>query len=233
MPEPDEITFRHVAAELRNGTHVALLVRHAERPPLPANDPTFGRNLPLTEQGVADATRYGRELGQLTCRDQMVVSAGGNRRCMETAFHMLAGMGLDMEDERYAVLADPYLGGRTYYFGDVTERMALANAENYLGSLNTYFRDGRQKGFNELHVSTALLAGHLLYHYDAPLFIGITHDLNIACFLAGNGTLASFTEESWPRFLDAAVLFIQPDYTTTCRLLRSPTTNCQPRIFKP
>ena len=233
MHEPPEITLKDVADELQSGNRVAILVRHAERPPLPANDPTFGRDLPLTEQGVADATRYGRELGQLACRDQMVVSAGGNRRCMETAFHMLAGMGLDMDGERFAVLADPYLGGRTYYFGDVAERMALANADNYLESLNTYFRDGRQKGFNELHVSTALLAGHLLYHCDAPLFIGITHDLNIACFLAGNGAVASFTEESWPGFLDAAVLFIQPDYTTTCRLLRSPTTNCQPRIFKP
>ena len=233
MHESAEITLKDVADELKIGNRVAILVRHAERPPLPANDPTFGRNLPLTEQGVADATRYGCELGQLTGRDQMVVSAGGNRRCMETAFHMLAGMGLDMEDERYVVIDDPYLGGRTYYFGDVAERMALANADNYLERLNTYFHDGRQKGFNELHVSTALLAGHLLYHYDAPLFIGITHDLNIACFLAGNGAVASFTEESWPRFLDAAVLFIQPDYTTTCRLLRSPTTNCQPCISKP
>ena len=225
MPEPDEIMFRHVADELHNGTHVALLVRHAERPPLPANDPTFGRDLPLTEQGVADAIRYGRELSLFACGEQMTIAAGGNRRCMETAFHILDGMGLDLEDEQYAVIADPYLGGRTYYFGDVAQRMELANAGNYLESLNAYFRNGRQRGFNELHASTSLLAGRLLYHYDTPLFIGITHDLNIACFLAGNGTVLSFTNESWPGFLDAAVLFIQPDYSTTCHRLRSPTTN--------
>ena len=225
MPEPDEITFRHVADELHNGTHVALLVRHAERPPLPANDPTFGRDLPLTERGVADAIRYGRELSLFACGEQMTIAAGGNRRCMETAFHILDGMGLDLEDEQYAVIADPYLGGRTYYFGDVAQRMELANAGNYLESLNAYFRNGRQCGFNELHASTSLLAGRLLYHYDTPLFIGITHDLNIACFLAGNGTVLSFTNESWPGFLDAAVLFIQPDYSTTCHLLRFPTTN--------
>ena len=225
MPEPDEITFRYVADELRNGTHVALLVRHAERPPLPADDPTFGRDLPLTERGVADAIRYGRELSLFTCGEQMTIAAGGNRRCMETAFHILDGMGLDLEDEQYAVIADPYLGGRTYYFGDVAERMELANAGNYLESLNAYFRNGRQRGFNELHASTSLLAGRLLYHYDTPLFIGITHDLNIACFLAGNGAVLSFTNESWPGFLDAAVLFIQPDYSTTCHRLRFPTTN--------
>ena len=225
MPEPDEITFRYVADELRNGTHVALLVRHAERPPLPANDPTFGRDLPLTERGVADAIRYGRELSLFACGEQMTIAAGGNRRCLETAFHILDGMGLDLEDEQYAVIADPYLGGRTYYFGDVAERMELANAGNYLESLNAYFRNGRQRGFNELHASTSLLAGRLLYHYDTPFFIGVTHDLNIACFLAGNGTVLSFTNESWPGFLDAAVLFIQPDYSTTCHLLRFPTTN--------
>ena len=66
MHEPTEITLKDVADELQSGNRVAILMRHAERPPLPANDPTFGRDLPLTEQGVADATRYGRELGQLT-----------------------------------------------------------------------------------------------------------------------------------------------------------------------
>ena len=149
----------------------------------------------------------------------MTIAAGGNRRCMETAFHMLGGMGMDMEDDRCAVLADPYLGGGTFYFGDVAARMELANAGNYLESLNAYFSSGRQKGFNDLHSSTSHLAGHLLFHYDAPLFIGVTHDLNVACFLAGNGTVTSFTEKSWPGFLDAAVLFINPDYTTTCHLL--------------
>ena len=89
MHEPAETTLRDVADELRSGTRVAILVRHAERPPLPANDPTFGRDLPLTECGAQDATRYGRELGIFACREQMTIAAGGNRRCMETAFHMI------------------------------------------------------------------------------------------------------------------------------------------------
>ena len=233
MHEPAETTLRHVADQLHDGTRVAILLRHAERPPLPANDPTFGRILPLTERGAMDATRFGRELGRLACKDQVTMAAGGNRRCMETAFHILEGMGLDIEDDRCAVLADPYLGGRTFYFGDVAARMELANSGSYLASLNAYFIHGRQKGFNDLHPSTSHLVGHLLYHYDAPLFIGITHDLNVACFLAGNGTVASFTEKSWPGFLDAAVLFIRPDYTTTCHLLRSPTTNYSTCISKP
>ena len=223
MLEPTGITLRHVADELRGGTRVAILVRHAERPPIPANDLTFGRDLPLTERGAQDATRFGRELRLFACMEQMTIAAGGNRRCMETAFHILEGVGLDTEDDRCAVLADPYLGSRAFYFGDVAARMELANAGNYLESLNSYFTCGRQKGFNDLHPSTSHLAGHLLNHYDAPLFIGVTHDLNVACFLAGNGTVASFTEKSWPGFLDAAVLFIQHDFSTTCRLLRFST----------
>ena len=162
MHEPAETTLRHVADQLHDGTRVAILLRHAERPPLPANDPTFGRNLPLTERGALDAMRYGREFGLFACREQMAIAAGGNRRCMET------------------VLADPYLGDRTFYFRDVAARMELANKGNYLESLNAYFSCGRQKGFNELYPSTSHRAEHLLYHYDAPLFIGITHDLNIA-----------------------------------------------------
>ena len=157
-----------------------ILVRHAERPPLPANDLTFGRDQPMTERGAQDATRFGRELRLFACMEQMTIAAGGNRRCMETAFHILEGVGLDMEDDRCAVLADPYLGSRAFYFGDVAARMELANAGNYLESLNAYFTCGRQKGFNDLHPSTSHLAGHLLNHYDAPLFIGVTHDLNCA-----------------------------------------------------
>ena len=115
--------------------------------------------------------------------------------------------------------ADPYLGGRSYYLGDVRERMELADSGNYLENLNAYFLTGLQRGFNPLHPSTALFVGHLLWHYGAQVLVGITHDLNVACFLAGNGVTASFTPDTWPHFLDAAVLLAFPDGHDECFFL--------------
>lgn len=36
--------------------------------------------------------------------------------------------------------------------------------------------------------------------------VAVTHDVNIACFLAGRGIVTSFTEETWPHYLDAVVI---------------------------
>ena len=212
-----------MADELRRGSRVVILVRHAERPPLQANDPTFGRDLALTARGTAESVRYGRDLLRVFAGEHLTVAAGGNRRCMETAFGILKGMGMDWDDHACTLLADPYLGGRSYYFGNVADRMELANTGDYIGNLNDYFHNGRQKGFNPLSSSTSLFTQHLLGHYSSRLFIGVTHDLNVACFLAGSGVATSFTQDSWPQFLDAAVLIEKPDYNTECHWLHSPT----------
>lgn len=36
------------------------------------------------------------------------------------------------------------------------------------------------------------------------LLIAVTHDINVASFLAERGVVSSFTEETWPHCLDAA-----------------------------
>ena len=213
------MTFAEIAESIRHGARAVLLVRHAERPPLKANDPTFGRDLALTERGVADAIRYGQGLSSFFGGEPVTMAAGGNRRCMETAFCILKGMGMDWDDSDCAVLADSYLGGRSYYFGDVAERMRLADEGNYIGSLNIYFKTGNQRGFMPLSPATSLLVGHLQWHYDAQLLVGVTHDINVACFLAGNGAVDSFTVDSWPHFLDAAALIIHPDCSTECKMV--------------
>lgn len=213
------MTFAEIAENIRNGARAVLLLRHAERPPLQANDPTFGRDLALTERGVSDAVRYGQGLSRFFGGAPVTMAAGESRRCVETAFFILKGMGMDWDDSDCAVLADPYLGGRSYYFGDVAERMRLADEGDYIGSLNTYFKTGTQRGFMPLSPATSLLAGHLLWHYDAQLFVGVTHDINVACFLAGNGVVDYFTADSWPRFLDAAALIIHPDCSVECKMV--------------
>ena len=40
------------------------------------------------------------------------------------------------------------------------------------------------------------------------LTVAVTHDINVASFLAGRGVETEFTEESWPNYLDAAVVIV-------------------------
>ena len=36
--------------------------------------------------------------------------------------------------------------------------------------------------------------------------VAVTHDINVAAFLAARGVVDSFSEETWPDYLDAAVI---------------------------
>ena len=59
-----EMTVGEFAAELRRGARAVLQVRHAERPKIDHDDPTFGDRLPITEAGMATALRFGAMLAE-------------------------------------------------------------------------------------------------------------------------------------------------------------------------
>ena len=54
-----ETDVNGVAAELNRGNRVLLMVRHAERPKIASDDPTFGMTLPLTEAGKEMSYTFG------------------------------------------------------------------------------------------------------------------------------------------------------------------------------
>ena len=54
-----EMTVEGLSAELKAGSRVALQLRHAVRPKLDPNDPSFGDMLPLTKEGVRTSLRWG------------------------------------------------------------------------------------------------------------------------------------------------------------------------------
>ena len=57
-------------------------------------------------------------------------------------------------------------------------------------------------------------------HGDDNLLVAVTHDINVAAFLAGRGVVSSFTEETWPDYLAAAVVVRHPDGHAEYGLLR-------------
>lgn len=195
---------------LDGGGRVTLLIRHAERPPLAPGDKTFGASLPLTEKGWSDAQHFGMTLARELRPKSVAFYASGTFRTLQTACGM--AMGLDLAEtgtaiERKVRLAD-FLGSESPFFGSVEERIALAAQGRYHERLNDYFRNGEQQGYRPLKAAADLMERQLdaLHDDDWPLVVAVTHDINVAAFLAARGVVPSFTEETWPGYLDAAVI---------------------------
>ena len=195
---------------LDNGGRVTILVRHAERPPLDPNDKTFGASLSLTENGWRWAQNFGLMLANNLLPKSVAFYAGETFRTLQTACAM--AMGLDLVStgqsiERKVRLAD-FLGSESPFFGSVEKRMALAAEGNYHDRLNDYFHAGKQCGFKSLKRAAKRMERLLdgLHEKDWPFVVAVTHDINVAAFLAARGVVDSFSGETWPDYLDAAAI---------------------------
>ena len=101
------------------------------------------------------------------------------------------------------------LGSESPFFGSLEERMSLIAEGHYRERLNDYFLEGTQRGYNPLGAATEKMESVLtdIAAYGVgELAIAVTHDVYVACFLAGRKIQTSFSEETWPYYLDAAVI---------------------------
>ncbi len=209
-----EMDLCDVKAALDEGAKVTILIRHAERPPLEEGDATFGASLALTERGWRMARQFGALLANTACPKSVAFYASGTFRTVQTACGM--AMGLDAAKpensiERKIGLVE-FLGSDSPFFGACKARMALIAEGRYHERLNEYFRSGKMRGYRPLGSATSSMEKHLhtLHHPGRDLVVAVTHDINVAAFLAGRGVVTSFTEETWPDYLDAAVVIEEP-----------------------
>lgn len=202
-----ELTFDKIKDAIGDGMQVTLLVRHAERPPLDPSDTTFGARLPITSKGRLDALRFGQALSEFVSDEDVAVFASETFRTIETACGIIAGIRPDRV-EVSKVRVHRLLGCDTPFFGSLDERMKLIAEGRYLDRLNEYYRSGEQEGYRPLAQATDETERRLLDLNVAgkALLIAVTHDINVASFLAGRGVVSSFTDETWPHYLDAAVI---------------------------
>ncbi len=197
-----EIELNELRYGLENGCEVTLLMRHAERPPLDPSDTSFGETLPLTGHGREEARLLGREIAEIVDPASVKFVASGTFRTIETATEMAKCLGSG------GVVVDDVLGGDTPYFGSLEDRLKLIGEGHYREALNDYFAKGEQRGYRSLGPATEIMERRLfdLHGGETGLVIAVTHDVNVACFLAGRGIVTSFTEETWPHYLDAVVI---------------------------
>lgn len=209
-----EMELFDIKDALADGCNVTLLVRHAERPPLDPKDKSFGASLPLTERGWSTARQFGGMLSYAVRPRSVAFYASGTFRTVQTACAMAIGLDEPKSGDfvEKKVRLSEVLGSASPFFGSTDERWALIGEGKYHDRVNEYFRCGHMRGYRPLrqaaHELELALEG---LHGDDKLVVAVTHDINVAAFLAGRGVMSSFTEETWPDYLDAAVVVRRPD----------------------
>lgn len=197
------VSIREVGEMIRQGRRVTLLMRHAHRPPLDPSDTTFGETLPITEQGRHEAENLGLKLSGIVDADAVLLYASQTFRTIQTACSIDRWLGcvssVDVKD---------FLGGGSPFFGSLEERMSLIAEGRYMERLNDYYRTGEQAGYRSLAPAADAMEDMLesLHTLSSSLVVAVTHDINVASFMAGRGVAGRFDEDTWPHYLDAAVI---------------------------
>lgn len=172
-----------------------LLIRHAERPDIPAN--SVGNEVLLTDKGKADTRNFARIIS-----DPVIsIQSSPIGRCLQTAEIIAEVVGFPKSHiEDNSDLGDP---------GYIIEdgRKAWKHWQRKGASaVNNYLLTGGDKwsGFNDLDQATARFLETIEYQFSMKpngLHVWITHDTILAAF-ASRVLDSSLTMEQWPGFLD-------------------------------
>lgn len=210
-----ELSLDDVRAELSAGSRVLLLVRHSERPKIDFDDKTFGAELPLTAHGAELCLEYGRMLAGAS--DDVRFRASPLRRTVMTAELVAEGMGL----KGAPVPTDAAIGNESAFIADELEVWRLFSDGEFFRHMGEYLASGTAPGFAPLAEAASRYERYVLSKFDGRLGVFATHDVYIAAYLHAVGVKTDFNRDNWPRFLDAAALFLRPDGTVRRALVRA------------
>ena len=210
-----EMTLEEFKQELRGGARAIVQFRHAERPKMDPDDPSFGDALPLTPEGARTARRLGELLGEFAADTSFCASPLTRTRM--TAELIAAGMGLDGAP----VPTDDLLGNGSFYYSDAAQVLEVFQPKNFFPACFEYFATGEQRGFKNLYAATETCERWLEEKAKTKLLVVATHDVYIAAFLYAKGAVRQFSKANWPRFLDGAAIIHRPDGSTAYALVRT------------
>ena len=221
-----EMTIDEIVGELRRGTRVALMVRHAERPKMDPNDPSFGDALPLTYEGRRTARKLGAWLREFA--DDVQFCASPLRRTRMTAECIAEGMGVPGIE----IPTDELVGNGTFYYDDPAKVLEVFKPANFFPACCEYFEKGEQRGFNNLHAATDDFEKWIAVNMRKRLFVITTHDLYVAAFLTAR-KVGTFSRENWVRFLDAGAILVGPDGSRRYALVRTGLSSGIVGVYRP
>jgi len=181
-----------------SGVPLALLLRHAERPPLPPHEP--GNDVALTEEGREACRRLGQALG-----DQLRgLNTSPVLRCLETAEALRTGAGASCE-----VVHDRMLGDPGAFVVDPQQAWTSWLGWGANGVARALMTGEKvPPGFADPGQATRALAAHLASHLPSTpgVHVFVTHDTLLGPFVA-RGLGRVLGAETWPGFLHGALLW--------------------------
>ena len=212
----NELTIDELKDEIRKGARCILQMRHAERPKMDPDDPSFGDALHLTREGARTARLFGERLAEF--KDDVAFASSPLTRTRETAAQVAAGLGLPDA----AIPTADCLGNASFYYDDPLVVLKTFKEREFFKACFSYFETGALPGFRDLHAATDACERWLVERAgNRRLFIAVTHDCYIAAFLSARGAYGPFSRKNWPRFLDGAAILIDPDGTRRYALVRA------------
>ena len=201
---------------MRAGARAILQVRHAERPKMDPDDPTFGDALHLTREGARTARLLGEALAEFS--GDVAFAASPLTRTRETAALIAEGMGLTGAP----VETDMKLGNESFFYDDPMQVLKTFKDLEFFNACFTYFRKRRMPGFRELGAAADDCERWLDEHSGGHrLFVVVTHDCYIAAFLNARGAYGPGSRRDWVRFLDGGVTLIYPDGSRRYAVVRA------------
>lgn len=187
---------------------VALLVRHSVRGELAANDAGF--DMPLTPLGRSLAHQLGSALGHRL----RSLQTSPFPRCIQTADAISTGSGVQLAAMKDRLLGDPgafVLDGRRAW-----ENWQAIGQEGVTRHLMA--GSGALPGMSNPDAAARFLAQRLLAcspnSAGQGIHVFVTHDVILAAMVARLRGHA-LTSDEWPRYLDAAGLWLDEQGTLT------------------
>lgn len=209
------MTIDELKAEIGKGARVVLQVRHAERPKIAPDDPSFGDALHLTSEGARTARILGESLAEFA--DGAGFAASPLTRTRETAALIAEGMGVAGAE----IPTSDLIGNGSFFYDDPSEVLEVFNDKGFFEACFEYYENGTQRGFREIHGAADELERWLDDNAgDSRLFVAVTHDCFIAAFLAARGH-GRFSKDNWIRFLDGCATIVYPDGSRRYELVRT------------
>ena len=188
----------HWLDEIPKDAPIALLLRHAEREPLPPGE--VGDAVPITEEGE----RAAHALGRLLRRRMRSLRTSPVPRCVQTAEALVAGSGRTL-----TIQPDRLLGAPGVYVIDGDKAWSTwleLGQDAVVAHLET--GEGQLPGLADPEPAAHLLVQHMLATGDGEpgIHVFVTHDIIIGATVARMTDRAQ-APDHWPRFLEGALFW--------------------------
>jgi broad specificity phosphatase PhoE len=176
-----------------------FLVRHAERPDIPAN--TVGNEVLLTDKGKADTRNFARIIS-----DPVVsIQTSPIGRCLQTAEIIADAVGF----EREGIVSNRDLGDPGFIISDAAAAWTHWQEKGH-ERVNEHLLSGSEQweGFKDLDHAVKTFdtsIRKLLSGQDAGVHIWITHDTILATY-ASRIMPSRLKMKQWPQYLDFILL---------------------------